>query len=273
MIVWDEGTYEPIDNIEGKKAQEKVLLKQLETGSLKIKLHGEKLKGEFALVKTHGMGENGWLLIKHNDEFASPADITKKDKSVLSGKTIEKMEKTSEKVWQHGHEEDIKEEEKNGKKKVAAEPRKGTLDTSAFDVEAILKSAPKSSIPTNIKPMKATLVDQPFDDPDWLYEVKWDGYRAIATINKGEAELISRNNLPFDKYYPITKLLKSWKVNAVIDGEILVLNDNGISDFGALQNWRVAEADGNLVYYVFDILWYDGKNLMGLPLIQTTEPY
>ncbi len=266
VIVWDEGTYEPIDKIEGKKAQEKVLLKQLETGSLKIKLHGEKLNGEFALVKTQGMGENGWLLIKHNDEFASTADITKKDKSVLSGKTIEKMEKTSEKVWQHGHEEDVKEEEKN-KKKVAAEPDKETLDTKGFDIGAILKSAPESSIPTNIKPMKATLVDEPFDDPDWLYEVKWDGYRAIATINKGEAELISRNNLPFDKYYPIVKLLKSWKINAVIDGELLVLNDKGISDFGALQNWR-SEADGNLVYYVFDILWYEGKNLMGLPLIQ-----
>jgi len=271
VIVWDEGTYEPIDKIEGKGAQEKVLLKQLETGSLKIKLHGEKLKGEFALVKTHGMGENGWLLIKHNDEFASLADITKKDTSVLSGKTIKKMEKTSEKVWQHGHEEDVKEEdekeEENGKKKVAAEPDKETLDTTGFDIDNILKSAPKSSIPTNIKPMKATLVDEPFDDPDWLYEVKWDGYRAIATINKGEAELISRNNLPFDKYYPIAKLLKSWKISAVIDGEILVLNDKGISDFGALQNWR-SEADGNLVYYVFDILWYDGKNLMGLPLIQ-----
>jgi bifunctional non-homologous end joining protein LigD len=75
------------------------LLEQLESGSVKVILHGEKLKGEFALVKTHGMGENSWLLIKHKDEFASPKEITKKDKSVLSGKTIEKTEKTSEKVW------------------------------------------------------------------------------------------------------------------------------------------------------------------------------
>lgn len=115
--------------------------------------------------------------------------------------------------------------------------------------------------------MKATLVDEPFDDPDWVYEVKWDGYRAIARINKGEVELISRNNLPFEKYYPIIKSLKNWKTSAVIDGEILVLNEKGISDFGALQNWR-SEADGNLVYYVFDILWCEGKNLVGLPLIQ-----
>ncbi|SEN86739.1 bifunctional non-homologous end joining protein LigD [Mucilaginibacter gossypiicola] len=273
VIVWDEGTYEPIDEIKGKKAQEKYLLKQLETGSVKIKLHGEKLEGEFALVKTHGMGENGWLLIKHNDEFASAKDITKKDKSILSGKSIENMEKTSEKVWQHGHEEGLEKPKKSGKKKALNEPVKeledkvDTNDTEDFDVEELLKKAPKSKAPTNIKPMKATLVDEPFDDPDWLYEVKWDGYRAIAVIDKKGAELISRNNLPFDKYYPINKLLKDWQINAVIDGEILVLNDKGISDFGALQNWR-SEADGNLVYYVFDILWYEGKNLMDLPLKQ-----
>ena len=273
VIVWDEGTYEPIEEIKGKKAQEKHLLKQLEAGSVKIKLHGEKLEGEYALVKTHGMGENGWLLIKHNDQFASVKDITKKDKSILSGKTIESMEKTSEKVWQHGHEEDVEKPKKTGKKKVLSEPveqlekKVDTIDTEDFDVEQLLKKAPESKAPTKIKPMKATLVDEPFDDPDWLYEVKWDGYRAIAVIDKKGAELISRNNLPFDKYYPINKLLKDWQINAVIDGEILVLNDKGVSDFGALQNWR-SEADGNLVYYVFDILWYEGKNLMGFPLKQ-----
>ncbi|MEO3403373.1 DNA ligase D [Mucilaginibacter sp. CAU 1740] len=275
VIVWDEGTYEPIEEIKGKKAQEKHLLQQLESGSLKIKLHGEKLEGEYALVKTHGMGENGWLLIKHKDEFASEKDITKKDRSILSGKTIEKMEKTSEKVWQHGHEEDVEKPKKtSAKKKAPAEPveklaaKVDTDEQESFDVEALLKKAPKSKAPRNIKPMKATLVDEPFDDQDWLYEVKWDGYRAIAIIDdKDNAELISRNNLPFDKYYPINKLLQDWKLNAVIDGEILVLNDKGISDFGALQNWR-SEADGNLVYYVFDILWYEGKNLMDLPLQQ-----
>lgn len=273
VIVWDEGTYEPIEEIKGKKAQEKHLLKQLEAGSVKIKLHGEKLEGEYALVKTHGMGENGWLLIKHNDQFASVKDITRKDKSILSGKTIESMEKTSEKVWQHGHEEDVEKPGKKAKKKVLNEPveqlekKVDAIDTEDFDVEQLLKKVPESRAPTKIKPMKATLVDEPFDDPDWLYEVKWDGYRAIAMIDKKGAELISRNNLPFDKYYPINKLLKDWQINAVIDGEILVLNDKGVSDFGALQNWR-SEADGNLVYYVFDILWYEGKNLMGLPLKQ-----
>ena len=268
VIVWDEGTYEPIEEIKGKKAQEKHLLAQLKAGSLKIKLHGEKLEGEYALVKTHGMGENGWLLIKHNDQFASTDDVTKEDKSVLSGKTIETMEKTSEKVWQHGHEEAVEKPEKGSKKKARTEPADQVVAEDEVDVAALIKAAPRSAIPTNIQPMKATLVDEPFDDPDWLYEVKWDGYRAIASINKGGAHLISRNNKTFnEKFYSIHKLLQSWKINVVIDGEILVLNDKGISDFGALQNWR-SEADGQLVFYVFDILWYEGKNLMGLPLHQ-----
>jgi bifunctional non-homologous end joining protein LigD len=273
VIVWDEGTYEPIEEIKGKKAQEKHLLKQLAEGSLKIKLHGEKLQGEYALVKTHGMGENGWLLIKHKDEFASATDITKKDKSVISGKTIATMENTSDTVWQHGHEEALEKPKNGAKKKIMHEVDKELEETvetrpaEKMDVAALLKKAPKASIPKNVKPMKATLVDEPFDEPGWLYEVKWDGYRALATINKGEAELLSRNNLPFDKYYPINKQLQTWKIDAVIDGEIVVLNDKGTSDFGALQNWR-SEADGNLVYYVFDILWYDGKNLMDLPLAQ-----
>jgi bifunctional non-homologous end joining protein LigD len=260
VIVWDEGTYEPIEPVKGKKAQEKHLLKQLASGSVKIKLQGEKLKGEFALVKTHGMGENGWLMIKHKDEYATSEDITKKDRSVLSGKNLEEMEMNSEKVWQHGHEEDVVPDE-------ALENEVATADAPEIDVKAIIKAAPKSKLPANIKPMKATLVDEPFDEPGWLFEVKWDGYRAIANLSKEEVSLISRNNLPFEKYYPINDALKTWGINAVLDGELLVLNDKGISDFGAMQNWR-SEADGNLVFYIFDILWYEGKNLMGLPLIE-----
>ncbi|WP_316844884.1 DNA ligase D [Pedobacter psychrodurus] len=267
VIVWDEGTYEPIEAIKGKKAQEKHLLEQLKDGSLKIKLNGEKLHGEFALVKTHGMGENGWLLIKHKDDYASTKDITKEDKSVLSGKTIEKMEKTSDKVWKEGKEQKLKSEKKSPKQKVSKETA-SVGDDVQVDVKAILKKAPKTAIPKGIKPMLATLVDEPFDDPNWQYEVKWDGYRALAFINKGKVELFSRNNKSFnEKFYPIYDLLSEWKINAVLDGEVLVLNNKGVSNFGSLQNWR-SEADGELVFYVFDILWYEGKNLMELPLYQ-----
>jgi bifunctional non-homologous end joining protein LigD len=114
--------------------------------------------------------------------------------------------------------------------------------------------------------MLATLVDKAFDKPGWFYEVKWDGYRALAMMNKGNTELKSRNNKSFDeKFYPIHAALNKLKLNMVIDGEVVVLDENGISDFGALQNWR-SEADGELFYYVFDILWLNGISIANLPL-------
>ncbi|WP_432710013.1 DNA ligase D [Pedobacter sp.] len=277
VIVWDEGTYEPLDPIKGKKAQEKYLLKQLAEGSVKVKLHGEKLQGEFALVKTHGMGDNAWLLIKHKDEYASAKDITKQDKSVVSGLTIEKVEKntaeTPVKAAKTNGTKKAGDKTKTAKSKTAkpakeVEPSLEDEPEKEIDTTKLLKSAPKSKLPRNIKPMLATLVDEPFDDPGWQYEVKWDGYRALAFIEKGEVQLVSRNNKSFEeKFYPIFNLLKELKFNAVFDGEILVLDEKGRSNFSDLQNWR-SEADGELVYYVFDLLWYEGKNLMDMPLIE-----
>jgi bifunctional non-homologous end joining protein LigD len=138
------------------------------------------------------------------------------------------------------------------------------------DLPSLLKEASKSKIPKDIKPMKATLVDAPFDDPGWIYEIKWDGYRAVAIVEKGKAEIISRNNLPFDQFAPVNELLESWQLNAVMDGEIVALNEQGNANFGALQNWRNSK-NAKLAYFVFDILWYDGKLLTGLPLYQRRE--
>ena len=92
VIVWDKGTYEPIEPIKGKKEQEKFLLKQLKAGSIKMVLHGEKLKGEWALVRTK-QSENSWLLIKHKDKYAAASDVTNKSKSVVSGKTLLQLDK------------------------------------------------------------------------------------------------------------------------------------------------------------------------------------
>lgn len=119
--------------------------------------------------------------------------------------------------------------------------------------------------------MLATLVDKPFDADNWLYEVKWDGYRALAFIEKGKVQLLSRNNKTFnDKYYPITQLLEQWNCDAVLDGEIVVLNDKGVSNFASLQNWR-SEVDGELTFFVFDLLWYEGKSLMDMAFVERHE--
>lgn len=119
--------------------------------------------------------------------------------------------------------------------------------------------------------MLATLVDKPFDEPGWLYEVKWDGYRALSFLRQGEIELRSRNNKSFDeKFYPVFNALKEWNIDAVLDGEIVVLDEKGQSDFSRLQEWR-SEADGQLYYYLFDILWLDGRDLTQLPLTERRD--
>ncbi|WP_353720438.1 DNA polymerase ligase N-terminal domain-containing protein [Dyadobacter sp. 676] len=105
VMVWDFGTYEPLEEAEGKKAKEKLLLRGLHAGSLKFRLNGKKLKGEFALVKTKGMEENSWLLIKHRDRYASEEDITGKDRSAVSRRTLEGIEKAGDAVWESNREE------------------------------------------------------------------------------------------------------------------------------------------------------------------------
>ncbi|HVX27949.1 MAG TPA: DNA polymerase ligase N-terminal domain-containing protein [Parafilimonas sp.] len=106
VMVWDEGTYEPLENpSKNKKENEKNLLRQLHAGSLKFVMHGKKLKGEFALVKTAYRGENSWLLIKHRDEYATDNDVTKKDKSVTSKRTLTQIENAGDRVWKSNREQ------------------------------------------------------------------------------------------------------------------------------------------------------------------------
>jgi len=138
VIIWDHGTYEPLEKIEGKKAQEKHLLKQLKAGSIKIVMHGKKMKGEWALVRTH-QSENSWLLIKHRDKYANEADITEKSKSVVSGKTLEQIEKAM--ASKNGSE---KVSVKKSSKKIVAKKAAPSNSTSAKK-PAVKKSAAKKS--------------------------------------------------------------------------------------------------------------------------------
>jgi bifunctional non-homologous end joining protein LigD len=120
----------------------------------------------------------------------------------------------------------------------------------------------------HIKPMLATLHDQPFDDPNWIFEIKWDGFRAVADCDKSKVELYSRNLLSFnDRFLPIVKALQKAKLSAVLDGEVVVLDNKGKSHFQLLQNF-LQEQKGHLVYYVFDILFLKGKDLRQLPLLE-----
>ncbi len=116
--------------------------------------------------------------------------------------------------------------------------------------------------------MLTTLVNEPFDSKDWLFEIKWDGYRAIGSVINGNVDLYSRNNISFkERYTTVTDALKDFSNDVVIDGEIVALDQHGLSRFQYLQNWQ-KDQEGELVYYVFDLLWADGYDLTQLPLIE-----
>ncbi len=139
------------------------------------------------------------------------------------------------------------------------------------NLELILKKGRKAPFYTSVQPMLATLIDKAFDKEGWTYEVKWDGYRAVAFMNDDVTELKSRNDKSFNvKYYPLYNALKEWGINAIVDGEIVVVGSKGNSNFNALQNWR-SESDGELLYYLFDILWYNGIDVKGLPLTERKQ--
>ena len=277
VIIWDYGTYEPLEVAKSKADAEKILLREIKKGSVKVILYGKKLKGEFALVKLKGKEDNAWLFIKHRDKYASEADITQKDKSVVSGKKIEKLASGPHRVYTAPGERPasksniaIRRKPGPGKKKQKAR-NNGSKAGSGLKNETDFSGAPRSAIPKTIHPMLATLVDHAMDESGWTYEIKWDGYRSIALCNGSAVRLISRNDKSFDdKFYPVHDALVRLDLQAVFDGEITVLKPSGSASFGALQNWR-SEADGELAYFVFDLLWMNGHNLMGWPLSRRRE--
>ena len=271
VIVWDQGFYEIADaNGKDKETQDKELQKGIDAGKLHFVLKGQKLRGEFALVKTQGRGENAWLLFKVKDKYVSKDDITLRNQSVISKKTLEQIEKTTTNFYGAPR---VKESSVLSKNETSLDERP-TLKTASAKYkkekeiapDAIVIEGTPAKFPNNLSPMLATIVDKPFDKEGWQYEIKWDGYRALAFCNKDKVELKSRNDQSFNaKFYPVHKALQLWNISAVVDGEVVVLNEDGKPNFGALQNWR-SEADGALYFYVFDLLWINGKDLQQLPL-------
>lgn len=119
--------------------------------------------------------------------------------------------------------------------------------------------------------MLATLVKEPFDDPNWLFEIKWDGYRALAFIDRNKIQLKSRNDhILNEQFSPIIEELKAIQTGTIFDGELVILDEQGRSDFQLMQNYQ-RNREGELAYYVFDLLFKDGEDLRSLPLIQRKE--
>ena len=130
--------------------------------------------------------------------------------------------------------------------------------------------ARESKLPKCLQPMLATLTDAPFDDPDWVFETKWDGFRMIACIDRGKVTLYSRNGkIVSDSYLPVAKALEKMKGDAVIDGELVALDAQGVSRFQLLQNALRSEV--RLLYCIFDMMFLDREDLRGLPLLQRKD--
>lgn len=249
VIIWDRGRYRHPSVANGPES-EALLREGLRKGDLKFVLAGEKLQGEFALVRTGKEGRS-WLLIKKRDRRAASADVLGDNRSVASHRTLEEMLGAQQaRSFRHRKLHQIRLHE-------------------AMELDD-LKAAPAGPLPQGMKPMLAGLAPGPFDHPDWIYEVKWDGYRAIAEVRKGRVALQSRNGISFNKRFaPVAEALAKLDFDAVLDGEIVVVDENGRSNFQLLQHSE--PGGGRLLYYVFDLLHFQGHDLTGLPLLRRKE--
>jgi len=247
--IWDYGTYEPMENPD-KKEPEKLLLAQLKKGDIKFTMHGKYLKGSFALVKmkTDEKG-NSWLLIKKKDKY----DVESYD--IESLKPLISKKKAG-----------------NPKKNIRSKPNVAIDTEESSAKKTKIKQKKLGMVWDKIKqPMLAKLSEELIDNPDWIYEAKYDGYRAIAKIDKQKVEMLSRNGHSFNqKYAPLVKELETISEEVVLDGEVVIEDTKGISNFQMLQNFDTTRK-GELKFYVFDILFLNGHQLTGLPLAQRKE--
>lgn len=250
VIVWDRGFYRH-PSAKDRKESEKLLLGGLRKGDMKFVLAGEKLRGELALVKTR-RGEKSWLLLKKKDRYASERDVLRKNRSVVSNRTLEEVAEANPKT-------------------ASGQKRTDRVRLHEAMEGEDLKAAPVKPMPHGVRPMLATLAREPFDHPQWVFEVKWDGYRAIAEVKDGDVSLYTRNKISLNKRFPpVADSLRKLRYEAILDGEIVVVDDEGRPGFQMLQNYQKS-GEGHLIYYVFDLLFFHGQDLTGLPLIRRKE--
>jgi len=250
VIVWDRGLWTP----HGDPA------KALRAGKLKFELHGEKLKGGWTLVRMKGRGDEShepWLLIKEQDEHARP----EKDYDVLE--VLPNSVLTGQPLPRDAAEKPGKAPGKAATKK-AAEQAPGDIPEGAI----------KAKLPAILAPQLATLAARPPADPrGWVYEIKYDGYRLLARIDGSSVRLMTRNGN--DWTHKLSKLAEAVAALEIpsgwVDGEIVVMNEHGVPNFGALQNAFDHASTARIVYYVFDLPYFDGLDLRQLPLTQRRE--
>ena len=246
MMLWDLGTYEPLLGMDADK--------QIERGDFKFRLYGQKLKGEFALVRMKTAKANEWLLLKKKDAAASTGwDATAHASSVKTGRTQEE---------------------------IAMDLAPRQTSSTALSRAADLPGAKLASMPAKIEPMLAQIGDQIPESADWLYEIKWDGVRALAFVDGSSVRITGRKGTAIGSQYPevTAGLGQAVKArSAILDGEIAALDDKGRPSFERIQP-RIMNTDAGaveqmmksrpVVYFAFDLLYLDGYDLRDTPLAE-----
>ncbi len=270
MVIWDRGTYRVPTGEDPMEAYRK--------GKVHLEFHGEKLRGVFMLI--HGThGDRQWLLFKKHDDDAQPGWETPRILPYNSrserpeGFEIPKAALRNVKDWtpvqdREGGGRGAREGARERVRKTAKATGKGAPDVKG----PWPAGAKKAPLPVFVEPMLATLTDEPFDHPDWVFESKFDGWRALARVDADGLHLISRNRHSLDDMFPELLGRESLKAKScLIDGEIVALDGQGMPRFQLLQNrlkGKDRDGAGTIVYYAFDLLHLDGQDLTGCSLLE-----
>lgn len=266
--------------------------KGLRKGDLKFALAGEKLKGEWVLVRMKhdrtGGKRTNWLLIKHRDEFAREGkknNILDDEASVASGRTIPQIAEgkgrkptpfmtaknvAADAVWDSR--KGLAAEERNaGKGTAATKYKAGRKKGMPRTIRKSLPSAAASKMPAFIAPQLCKSVTQPPATEGWIHEIKFDGYRVQMRVQDGEVTLGTRKGLDWTDQFEAIATQAAKLPDAIIDGEVVALDSGGSPDFSALQAAISDEDTGRLVFFAFDLLFLEGEDLRKLPLIERKE--
>jgi bifunctional non-homologous end joining protein LigD len=257
VMLWDRGYWEPLGDSGRDYAK----------GHLSFRLFGEKLAGEWTLARMRGEaggeGKN-WLLIKKKDNAAIRKDdydiLAEKPLSVTTGRSLAQIANSENAVWHGGG--DLDSEGRSGVRQDRV--------TALIEINpSKLPGARRAPLPASMVPQKATLVNEPPVDDRWLHEIKYDGYRLLCFITAGRVRLLTRNGKDWTgKFAQTARAFAGMAmIEAVLDGEVVVLLPDGTTDFQALQNILKGNESGEMVYYLFDIPYCQGYDLSRTPLL------
>jgi bifunctional non-homologous end joining protein LigD len=254
VMLWDQGEWEAIGDAEAG----------LRKGHLSFRLKGERLRGSWTLARLGGKSETdekNWLLIKKRDEEARPESeysVTHEEMtSIVSGRGMEGIAGAADRVWKEG----------GAVSGYAAKTDSAPIDPSG------LPGARKSDMPKALKPQLAVAVQEAPAGEEWLHEIKYDGYRVLCFIEGGKARLLTRRGEDWTaKFQGAAAAAASLPLEkTILDGEMVVLDEKGLSDFQALQNFLRNRRGGELVYFLFDIPYCQGYDLTRTPLAERKE--